>query len=198
MIHESALLALAAIGGFAVWLARGGSSAAAAPSGSGSPGSSAPGARLTILEVEQLAQLTVAKGGYDVDPAMLLSMAWIESAFDPRAVGDGGRSLGLLQIQATTAEDITRRLGGRGYSAPNDLFDAVLTMDFGARYVQWLRTWNGVRRPDQWVVEAYNGGPGTAAAGGNSMTRRHWCRYRHTLAAYQSGQTLPNVGTLPC
>jgi soluble lytic murein transglycosylase-like protein len=189
MMHETLLLAAAGLGLWA-WLRR---PAAAAPSGS-----SLPARQLTLLEVEQLAQHTVAAGGYDVEPSMLVAMAWIESSFDPRAVGDGGRSLGLMQVQASTAEDITRRLGGRGYSAPDDLFDPALSMDLAARYVQWLRTWNGVRRPDSWVVQAYNGGPGTAAAGGNAATRRHLCRWQHTVAAYLAGQTLPNIAKLPC
>jgi len=156
-----------------------------------------PRRRLTVLEVEQLAQLTVARGAYDVDPAMLIAMAWIESGFDPRAVGDDGSSRGLMQIALRTAEDIQARLGGR-IRSPDDLFDAAVSMDFAARYVAWLRTWNGARRPDAWVVQAYNGGPGTAAAGGNSLTRRHLCRYEHTLAAYRAGRTLPNVASLPC
>lgn len=187
---SGALVGLAALVG--LWLLR---PAAAAPS-SGS--SSAPARRMTLLEVEELARHSVTAGGYDVDPDMLIAMAWIESAFDPRAVGDGGRSRGLMQIQATTAEDITRRLGGRGYSSPDDLFDPALSMDFAARYVQWLRTWSGVRRSDAWVVQAYNGGPGTAVAGGNSGTRRHLCRYERVVYAYRTGQPLPNVATMPC
>lgn len=194
-MHET-LLALGILGGLAAWwFGRNPAEASPAPSSG-----STPPRRLSLLEVEQLAKHTVALGGYagDVDPAMLIGLAWIESAFDARAVGDGGRSIGLMQIQASTAEDITRRLGGRGYSSPEDLHDPSLAMDFAARYLAWLRTWNGVRRSDRWMIEAYNGGAGTAAAGGNTLTRRHACRWAHTVAAYRAGQALPNVAALPC
>lgn len=183
--------ALLAIGGFALaalWFARGARAAPALPSGR----------RLTTYEVDQLARHIVTLGGYagDVSPEMLVSMAWIESAFDPAAIGDNGGSHGLMQIRPSTAEDITARLGGTGYGGPLDLLDPALAMDYAARYLAWLRTWNGVRRSDAWIVQAYNGGPGTAAAGGNSMTARHLRRYQATAAALLNGQGLPNVASI--
>jgi soluble lytic murein transglycosylase-like protein len=62
-----------------------------------------------------------------IDPALLTSMARVESAFDPVAVSPRGAG-GLLQLMPATA----RRFG------VDDVFDASQNLEAGARYLGWL------------------------------------------------------------
>jgi len=64
---------------------------------------------------------------HGIDPALLTSMAHVESAFDPGAVSPKGAQ-GLLQLMPATAE----RFG------VEDVFDARQNVEGGARYLNWL------------------------------------------------------------
>lgn len=48
---------------------------------------------------------------HGIDPAIIMAMAWKESNFKPGAVGDSGKSFGLLQIQKRWHEERMEQLG---------------------------------------------------------------------------------------
>lgn len=61
--------------------------------------------------VNEEAPLFAGKDGREKSAALLVALAWAESRFDPKAVGDHGRSVGLYQIFHTnlpTAEGFGR------------------------------------------------------------------------------------------
>lgn len=64
---------------------------------------------------------------YDLHPALLTSMAEVESAFNPRAVSPKG-AMGLMQLMPATA----KRFGVQ------DAFDVVQNVNAGAQYMDWL------------------------------------------------------------
>lgn len=46
-----------------------------------------------------------------ITQALIAALIAVESAGDPRAVGDGGRAIGCLQIHAGVIQDVNRRYG---------------------------------------------------------------------------------------
>lgn len=48
---------------------------------------------------------------YDIDPAIVISMIHYESNYNPNAVGDGGDSIGLMQIQPKWHTPRMKKLG---------------------------------------------------------------------------------------
>lgn len=84
-----------------------------------------------------------------IDTALVLAVIWQESQYDASAVGDGGSSVGLMQIQERWHEDRMERLGC------TDLYDPYQNITVGVDLLAELYNTN----PDiYWVLMAYNGG----------------------------------------
>jgi soluble lytic murein transglycosylase-like protein len=90
---------------------------------------------------------TAAARRHKLDPALVLALVQVESAFQPRAVSPKG-ARGLTQLMPGTA----RELGVK------DAFDPEQNLDGGARYLRQLLTRYGgdLKR----ALAAYNAGPG--------------------------------------
>lgn len=136
--------------------------------------------RLMIAEVKCLAEKTVNTYFGGVDPMMLRAMVEIESAREPTAfraephIGDG--SMGIMQTLLGNAQE-SYDIGFTAKGRPEkfeDLADPEVSMYFGAAYVNRIRAWRGRSRSEEWIVRAYNGGPGGAT---KSYTQGHWDRY---------------------
>lgn len=130
-----------------------------------------------------------------VDRQLLLALAAVESAFDPKARSRTG-AVGLLQLERATAEELAPSLGLAASSL--DLDDPETSARLGARYLaRLLAEFAG---DETLAVAAYNAGPGTVrrwlarAADadartvvereGYAETRRHVERVRRFRAAY--------------
>lgn len=143
--------------------------------------------QLTKPEVLELARVTVDRFGLRSPVDMLVTMAWIESSFRPWVIGDEGRSFGLMQLldeprDRSTAQWLARDLGFNAYGSSlprSELLRPQVSMYLGAAYVHWLSRYRGIARSEQWIVRAYNGGPGWESASSSSLsnTLRHWNRY---------------------
>lgn len=128
----------------------------------------------------------------DIYPVLLTAMAYVESSYKPWAVRNesGGRqSIGLLQTLLGTASDMYRR-GYNHMGAPTatNLKDPVVSMYFGAAYVDWLfNTYSsnfktGTNDYYEWYVRAYNGGPGwEQSERGRSMTQNHYAKVKAAM-----------------
>jgi soluble lytic murein transglycosylase-like protein len=90
---------------------------------------------------------TAAARRHKLDPALVLALVQVESAFQPRAVSPKGAQ-GLTQLMPATA----REMGVK------DVLDPEQNLDGGARYLSWLlnRYGGDLRR----ALAAYNAGPG--------------------------------------
>jgi soluble lytic murein transglycosylase-like protein len=108
--------------------------AAASPSGAG--------------DLRQLATETARRHG--VDPALVLAVTGVESAFDTRAVSPKGAQ-GLMQLMPGTARDL-------GVADP---LDPAANLDGGTRYLRdLLAKYDGDLTK---ALAAYNAGPGAVA-----------------------------------
>lgn len=84
---------------------------------------------------------------YDIDPALLKSVAQAESGFSADAVSKAGAK-GIMQLMDSTAEAL----------GVNNTFDPVQNIDGGARYLRaMLDRYNG---DVSMALAAYNAGPG--------------------------------------
>ncbi len=100
-----------------------------------------------------LAAVSAAKWGQHfgvrIPVEWVLAMIMAESSGDPRAVGDNGRSRGLLQVLDTTAAEM-------GLADPRRLFDPATGIDYGVRYyAKQVARYGGNLMHG---VAAYNGG----------------------------------------
>lgn len=190
MMHESLAVAGLAAGAFAWWLLRRTSPAAAAPMAI-TPAADA----LQRHEVVALAERTVSAYRLAAPVPMLVTMAWIESGWRPRAIGDDGDSLGLMQVSRRTGAWLAQEMGFSAFGTAPDLLRADVSMYLGAAYVSWLARYRGVAQSEEWIVRAYNGGQGwnlpadhDSWLGRNreqvlANTARHWGRYLAAKAA---------------
>lgn len=141
--------------------------------------------RLTAAEVKALVDDVCGAYFPNVDRKMIRAMIEIESARDPLAfrpeyhINDA--SIGLMQTLERTAQWLWDDLGYRAYARPtlDSLRAPNVSIYFGAACVNWLRTYAGQARSEEWIVRAYNGGPGF----NNASTNNHWSKYQAAKAA---------------
>lgn len=120
------------------------------------------------LSIELQQHLFAKCEEYDIDPAIILGIIQKESGFNIDAIGDNGRSFGLMQIQQRWHTDRMSKLG------ISNLRDAESNITVGIDFVNELFTTAGaynaslrsLERTDPkliaWVLMAYNGGPAHA------------------------------------
>lgn len=93
---------------------------------------------------------------YGVDPALVIAVIERESQFVVDAVGDYGRSLGLMQVQP---QWFAVQMAEHGF---DNLLDPYQNIVIGVEYLSDLMAEG---KGDTWALMAYNGGPSYA----NSM-----------------------------
>lgn len=154
--------------------------------------------RLSKAEIKRLAFDTVEKYFPKVDPYMLMAMAQIESSLDPLAKRHEKHlddwSVGLMQTLVNTAVWLFEEMGATRKGRPSfaELMKPEVSMYFGAAYVNWLRTFRGKSRGQEWIVRAYNGGQGWNIQRSNesdadfqrrlAMTANHWRKFQKAYA----------------
>lgn len=111
-----------------------------------------------------------------IDPAVVMAMIEKESACDASAVGDGGDSLGLMQIQPKWHSERMKELGCE------DLLNPYQNVTVG---IDILETLSVTGKPIEWVLMAYNGGTKDAyqkeAAGEVSRYAKEVLRIKNRL-----------------
>lgn len=150
------------------------------------PTFSVPGRALSLAEVRGLARSTINRyfPGLGLDPEMLVAIAWIESAFNPSAVRIepqvGDASVGLMQTLISTADWLASTDYPRFGSSVSfgDLFRPDRSMYYAVSYVHFLTFVARERGPgrgsEEFVVRAYNAGPGNWRS---SAAEGYWARY---------------------
>lgn len=86
---------------------------------------------------------------YNIDPAIVIAMIGKESVYNEDAIGDGGNSHGLMQIQPRWHYDRIKRLG------VTNLFNPYQNVTVG---VDILAELFATGKSTEWVLMAYNGG----------------------------------------
>lgn len=89
----------------------------------------------------------------NIDPAIIVAMIERESDYRPSTIGDGGNSLGLMQIQPKWHQERANQLGC------SNLMDPYQNITVGVDlFSDLLKCRNSV----EWALMAYNGGPSYA------------------------------------
>lgn len=110
--------------------------------------------------------LTVAVSGYAVSQDMLKAVAMVESSNNPKAVGDGGKALGMYQLHKPAWEQISeqRKKAGLETWSWSYALDKDISAIYASAYMDWLSNSLKVklkREPAPWeVYAAYNRGLG--------------------------------------
>lgn len=159
---EFALVALAGAAAIALLLR-----SPAAAGGTRSSASSSLEGQLSVNEVSGLAARTVAEHGFDADPRILTTLAFVESSGNADVgVHPDGVSLGLMGLTMGVVRDNAGR-GNLAFPATREavLESAEASVYHAAAHLDWLRTFGGTRRSDEFVIRAYNRGVGGASAG---------------------------------
>lgn len=90
---------------------------------------------------------------YHIDPELIYAMIARESTYNPNAMGDNGRSYGLMQIQLRYVRERMDKLGCTDLLDPYD--NVTVGIDLIAEYID-----KGYGL--EWALMAYNGGEGYA------------------------------------
>jgi len=86
---------------------------------------------------------------YGIEPALVLAVIEKESQYNAAAIGDGGDSIGLMQIQPRWHTERMDRLGA------NDLFNPYDNVSVGINILaEYIAVGNG----ETWALMAYSGG----------------------------------------
>lgn len=123
--------------------------------------------------------IRVLSAAYGVDPALVFAVIKKESTFNAGAVGDNGKSLGLMQIQPRWHSERMNRLG------VTDLLDPYQNVKVG---IDILAELSATGKPIEWVLMAYNGG---ASYANNLWAAGEVSGYACTVLSYREGM---NVG----
>jgi soluble lytic murein transglycosylase len=103
-----------------------------------------------VLERETLIESSKANG---LDPAIVASLIWQESSFNPRAISPVG-ARGLMQLMPPVGRTIARSKGIQDY-ADSSLYDPAINIRLGTAHLSGLfRKTSSVER----VLAAYNAG----------------------------------------
>jgi len=112
--------------------------------------------------------------------ATIAAMIVVESGGDPRAVGDGGQAVGVLQIHPAYVADVNR-ITGRDYyradrwSRRSSIEMAVAYLDHYGR--KWEQRTGQEAGPEQWA-RIHNGGPRGAE---KQSTEKYWQRVKAVM-----------------
>ena len=109
-----------------------------------------------------------------INPYMIMAMCERESQYNANAVGDSGRSLGIMQIQPKWHQERMDRLGC------DNLLDARQNMMIG---IDILIDLYSKCNDTAWVLMAYNGGEAYANRNYNAGNISEYARYIMTRTA---------------
>lgn len=127
-----------------------------------------------------LALFAIASACHAQVPEHLIdALAKVESGGDPKAVGDSGRALGLLQIWDVVVVDVNR-YHKTNYSH-KDAFDPVKAKDICRKYLAIYATEKRLgRKPTlEDYARIWNGGPNGHK---NPKTVKYWAKVKAVLA----------------
>ena len=90
---------------------------------------------------------------HNICPSLIIAIMEQESQFDVVAIGDDGKSFGIMQVQPRWHFDRMEKYG------VTDLLDPYQNITVAVDYIVELR---GMNSELEWVLMAYNKGPGDA------------------------------------
>ncbi len=116
--------------------------------------------------------IAAAATRHGVRPELLRALVQHESNFDPGAIGDGGRAVGLCQMHPEACSDV-----GADWT---HMRHPGAALDAGASYLAVMLDEFETERT---ALAAYNGGPGTMRHGPGARYYEQAVRYADTVLA---------------
>ncbi|XP_044467975.1 uncharacterized protein LOC123197703 [Mangifera indica] len=137
---------------------------------------------LTPTEMKAVANIIVGRHfDSQIDPDMICAICELESDRQLLSMRIEKKSKvttqGLMQISTKTADWLFSEMGYRAYDVqenPDLLYRPFVSVYFGAAYLIWLSTYDGIERGEEYIVRAYNGGTKRAT---HKSTLPYWKRY---------------------
>lgn len=123
--------------------------------------------------------LLVFSKKYHLDPAFVVSVIYVESTFNPKAVSPVG-AIGLMQLMPPTARAMAHRYEIDFDGSRAELFDPVRNLELGMAYLKELMDRYKGKHP-YYALAAYNMGPARL----NRLMSRPGFKPRATLKYYQ-------------
>jgi len=116
------------------------------------------------------AMIAAAATRHGVRPELLRALVQHESSFDPNAVGDGGRAIGLCQLHSEACADVG--------AIWRHMRNPAANLDAGAAY---LASMLDEFETERTALAAYNGGPGTMRHGPGARFWDQAVKYADTV-----------------
>src|SRR5258708_17079866 len=121
---------------------------------------------------EREAMIAAAATRHGVRPELLRALVQHESGFDPNAIGDGGRAIGLCQMHPEACSDV-----GANWA---HMRNPGAALDAGAAYLAIMLDEFETERT---ALAAFNGGPGAMRPWAWGRVYQQAGRYAHTPRA---------------
>ncbi|XP_020586367.1 uncharacterized protein LOC110028733 isoform X2 [Phalaenopsis equestris] len=137
---------------------------------------------LSQVEVKAVAEIIVSRYFKErLQPSTLAAIAEIRSL---RFVNGLHSHTGLMGIDYPTAFWMYRDLGFRAYevNSVEDLYNPFVSMYFGAAYYTWLSEFEGRERSQEFVVQAFMGGPENVNL---QETGPFWKKFQEAVRYYE-------------
>jgi soluble lytic murein transglycosylase len=133
----------------------------------------------TRASADQLAAALVRAANLSqIDPLLLLAVAYQESSLNPRALGRAGE-IGLMQLKLETARWLARELDIKPPTRAQ-LFEPELNLELGAAYLRYLEErYSGPNRRRHFL-KAYNLGPA-------GLRANRWTDYHKRILKHYRG-----------
>ena len=114
---------------------------------------------------------------YGFEPAMIAAQAVVESAVNANAIGDGGKSKGIMQIQKPAWEDGANYINKSNYVYDTSWHIAPTNVEVAIGYHLFNANKSGVGDGD-FLLRAYNGGlKGANSTAAKDYAKKVWAYY---------------------
>eukprot|EP00271_Cylindrocystis_brebissonii_P004095 TRINITY_DN15518_c0_g1_i1.p1 TRINITY_DN15518_c0_g1~~TRINITY_DN15518_c0_g1_i1.p1 ORF type:complete len:400 (+),score=34.25 TRINITY_DN15518_c0_g1_i1:601-1800(+) len=153
---------------------------------------------LTKTELRAVAEIVLSRyfpgRRRPLDPAMVCAVGEVESSRRPLAYrfepSRQEASTGLMQVLQSTGEWLATSMGYRAYTvdwASTPLYQPFASVYYGCAYLNWLSTYAGRDRSEEFIARGYNGGPGGAD---KPSTLNYWDKYQKAKQMYMVSASL--------
>ncbi|KAK9152196.1 hypothetical protein Syun_010505 [Stephania yunnanensis] len=158
---------------------------------------------LTQTEMKAVAAIIVRRHFISqIDPDIICAIAELESDRQLLATRYNKKikdyTIGIMQLLPQTAEWLFREMGYRAYDIignPDMLYRPFTSVYFGAAYLNWLSSYEGIERMEEFVVRAYRHGTKKAT---HKSTLKCWQLYLSVKQSLPSRRlTLENHNSMP-
>lgn len=136
---------------------------------------------MTVLILLHTLLVTAGGATHTVSRSLLDAIEQVESSRNVKAVGDGGKAVGCMQIHTAVVDDVNR-IYGKSYKY-SDRTDRTKSREIAKLYLaHWGKHYTkktGLKPTDQVLARIWNGGP---SGWSNRNTVNYWQRVKKEIS----------------